>query len=396
MIKKLLFYNLIFIITTSLFIYSCSNDKTIASEDEFLIKAKFENSKGEKIFLYELNVNDKILLDSAVIDENGELIIKRKITEPGFYIFRESGNNFITLVIDKGETIFIKADIRSLAKTYEVEGSKHSELLQEYETFTRNNNKKVEELSIAYEKYKDNKRFIDIKDSLDREFYIILDNQKNKVRNFIKENNNSLASLIVINRRFREHLVISESEDFIYFDILDKTLNKLYPNNKHSIDNHLRVENIRKEREEERLASIRLAEGKQIPFFKILSVNGDTIKSTDLIGKYSVVYFWASFNASSRLLNQQLNSVYKKYKKLNFQIIGISLDSNIDALKAAIKLDKTEWLHLSDLHGWDSPLVHDFYIKKLPKIFLIDKNSFILSNDIKYKELNEKLNQIFD
>jgi len=396
MIKKTFFFNFSIIIFSFLLLISCSNDTEIASENEFIIKAKFENSKGEKIYLFELNVNDKVLLDSAFIDENGEISIKRKIEEPGFYILHESGNNFINLVIDKGETILIKADIRSLAKTYEVEGSENSKLLYQYELFTSKNNKKVDVLSQAYENNKHNPRFIEIKDSLDQEFTKILNEQKKTVKDFLKKNNTSLASLIVINRRFREHVVVSENDDFIYFDMLDKTLTKLYPTNKHTIDNHLRTEIIRKEKEEESLANIRLAKGKKIPFFSMFSINGDTVNSDEFKNKYCIIYFWASFNASSRLLNQQLISIYKKYKKQNLQIIGISLDTNPDYHKAAIKIDKTEWLQLNDFLGWDSPVVYDYYIKKLPKIFLIDNNSCIVGNNLKYNELNQLLNQIFD
>ncbi len=385
-----------FIIVLIILFSSCStnHNKDKAGDDEFLIKGKITNSKGEKLYLYELNINDKILLDSAVIDENGDFLIRHKIEEPGFYILYESGNNFITLVVDKGETISITADIRSLAKTYNVEGSEGSILLHQFETFTYENNKKVEKLSFEYEKNKNKPDFAKIIDSLDNEFFKILDDQKAKVKDFLKKNPGSLASLIVINRNFREHPVISETDDFYYFDLLDKKLSARYPGNKHVVEHNKRTNQMRMEREEANRAAIKLAPGQKIPYFSMLSINNDTVSSTDFENKLLVLYFWASWDASSRLTNLKLVPFYKKYHKKGVEIIGISIDDNPETWQAAIKIDKTPWIQLCDFRGKDSPVVKNYYIKKIPRLFLVDKNMCIIENDIDFETLEKKVSDI--
>ena len=55
---------LILLLIVSSIIISCNKNSYRASNDEFLIKAIFSNSKGEILYLYELNVHDKTLLDS--------------------------------------------------------------------------------------------------------------------------------------------------------------------------------------------------------------------------------------------------------------------------------------------------------------------------------------------
>ncbi|HRS53933.1 MAG TPA: TlpA disulfide reductase family protein [Bacteroidales bacterium] len=382
---------LILLLIVSSIIISCNKNSYRASNDEFLIKAIFSNSKGEILYLYELNVHDKTLLDSAKINEDGQFVIKHKINEPGFYLLYQNKNNFITLLANKGETIEITADLQQLARTYNVKGSPGSSLIHEFEAFTRENNKKVEKLSLAYEKLKNSPQILEIQDSLNNEFKIILEDQKKKVKSFITKNNNSLASLIAINRRFREHTVVSEKDDFIYFDLLDRTLSAIYPNNKHTIEHHKRVNAIKLEQEEARLAKERLAPGKKAPHYELPSIEGKIINSENLKGKIVILYFWASWNALSRQLNPKLVNIYKKYKNKGLEIVGISLDNVNDIWRAAIKLDKLEWIQLNDFLGWDSPVIKDYYVKKLPHLCLIDAEGNIIENNTNIDEIQNKI-----
>jgi len=94
------------------------------------------------------------------------------------------------------------------------------------------------------------------------------------------------------------------------------------------------------------------------------------------------------------LTNLKLVPFYKKYHKKGVEIIGISIDDNPETWQAAIKIDKTPWIQLCDFRGKDSPVVKNYYIKKIPRLFLVDKNMCIIENDIDFETLEKKVSDI--
>ena len=58
---------------------------------------------------------------------------------------------------------------------------------------------------------------------------------------FINKNSNSLASLIVLNYSFGMNPVLSPEKDFAYYQKLESTLFRKFPENKHVKFHHQRV-----------------------------------------------------------------------------------------------------------------------------------------------------------
>ena len=126
----------------------CGGNK--ADKNSFVIKGKLTNTKKDSIYLEELTSKQMIGVDSAVVSEEGEFYFKVKPKEIGFYILKLRKNNFITLLIDNGETVEIVADAKQLLKTYTVSGSKGSELIKELDDHLQLNYIKVDSLSKIY------------------------------------------------------------------------------------------------------------------------------------------------------------------------------------------------------------------------------------------------------
>jgi hypothetical protein len=107
---------------------SCSNNN---SESGFELTGKFTNFNGETIIFEQMAPDGLKALDTAIIDENGEIKINVAIPEKGFYRLKISDKNFATFILDTNEKVTVGGNAADFGNTYTVEGSPDSKLFWE-------------------------------------------------------------------------------------------------------------------------------------------------------------------------------------------------------------------------------------------------------------------------
>lgn len=121
---------------------------------------------------------------------------------------------------------------------------------------------------------------------------------------------------------------------------------------------------------------------------------GNPYSLTDLRGKYVLINFWSSTNPISKLENSKLIDIYQKFKNSNFEILGISFDTEHQAWTKAIEDQQLYWKNISDLQGINNAAGQLYGIRALPQNILIDPNGIILARNIYDEELASKLNEL--
>jgi len=372
----------------------CGGNK--ADEKSFVVNGKFTNTKKDSVYLQELTTKKTIGIDSAVISEEGEFHFKVNPKEIGFYIVKLDKNNFITLLIDKGETVEVTADAKQLLRTYTVLGSKGSELIKELNTRLQTNYDKVDSLAAIYNESKGKPDILEIKASLDSTYKVIFLDEKSYLQNFIDKNTSSLACLIAIYQQFGREMMFNFNikEDFAYFMKLDKALMAAYPDNQHALDLHERIAEIKRIDAEKDLAESKLAVGSKAPDFTLETPEGKEVSLSSFKGKNVLIDFWASWCAPCRAENPNMVKLYKKFKDKNFTILGVSLDQDKELWTKAIKLDKLIWTQVSDLKYWSSPIAKLYNVEAIPFSVLIDEDGKIVAKGLKGDSLATKVAEI--
>lgn len=119
---------------------------------------------------------------------------------------------------------------------------------------------------------------------------------------------------------------------------------------------------------------------------------GKELSLSSLKGKVVLVDFWASWCAPCRKENPTVVKMYNKYHAKGFEIFSVSLDQDATAWKTAIQKDGLRWTnHVSDLMGWESPIVKQFGIQGIPYTVLINKEGKIVGVGLRGLDLERKL-----
>jgi thiol-disulfide isomerase/thioredoxin len=114
---------------------------------------------------------------------------------------------------------------------------------------------------------------------------------------------------------------------------------------------------------------------------KFTSVDGKAIDLSKLRGKVVLVDFWATWCPPCREEVPNVVAAYQKYHDKGFEILGISLDQDKDALLAFTKEHGMVWPQYFDGKGWDNDISKGFGIEEVPTMWLVGKDGKLITTD---------------
>ena len=86
--------------------------------------------------------------------------------------------------------------------------------------------------------------------------------------------------------------------------------------------------------------------------------------------------------------------LYGKYKDKGLGIVGISLDEDIDAWKAATQQLNIPWPQMSDLKGWENAAAQQFSVTSIPHTVVVDQQGKILKRGLRGQRLEEFVSDV--
>ena len=356
-------------------LYSCSN------KTEFTLSVSSDIDSDEMAYLVQYKENVPVLKDSmSVVD--GKFVFSDSIVVPEMhYIFFKNIKGNIPVVLEPGNINInlYKDSIRSSKIT----GTKSND---DFKLYIDQSSSLINELNNIQNEINYNIALNDslLVDDLEKQFVEMRNKLTDYEFNFMKDNNDSYISALILQRMVFERSIDYDQADSI-MNTFDQSLKLTSP--------YTAVEKIIENFKLSNTEAPRI--GSFAPKFSGPGLNGEVISLDGINSKYILIDFWASWCAPCRVENPGLAELLTRYSKDDFSILGVSLDMNMASWKKAIEMDGIEsWIHISNLKYFNDPIakLYDISAEGIPSSFLLNPERKIIARNIKGEDLEFVLN----
>lgn len=131
----------------------------------------------------------------------------------------------------------------------------------------------------------------------------------------------------------------------------------------------------------------------KLPDIQLNFQNNNTIFLSQLEFEFVLLVFWGSECDVCEMILPQFINLYNTYDSLGFEIVGISMDDNLEAWQNSIDKNGYPWKNHCDGLGWNGPIAEEYNIFGTPTILLLNKDLEIADFPKSINEIQEFLYQ---
>jgi len=359
-------------IALSFLLLSCSTES-----EKFKIIGTTDLDDGKKIFRVVADQNNQPIVLDTIIVSKGRFKFQGTVIEPDInFLYIEGIQGNIGFIIEPGT---IKANIlKDDLGSSEFKGTASNDSYVLYKDETKSLINSLNEIATEYE------RAIALGDDL---LGNDLAEQHNDLRKKVKEyeikfiqtHKNSFFSALFLEKYLSAKDLDIELAKAYYNNLDDKIRNTQTGNNIYNLMN---------------VSKKKIEVGELAPRFEGPDPNGSILKMNDLLGKVTILDFWASWCRPCRVENPNFVRIYNKFNGKGLNIIGISLDRDKNNWIKAISDDGLVWSQISNLKFWNDPIAKLYNISFIPQTYILDEEGRILSTNLRGAFLERKIEEI--
>lgn len=366
------------------------------SKETVIVNGTIQNPKGDYLKMWRVDINKPQPLDSVKVRNNGRFRFTIPVSQPDFFQVGWSPNEFITLVLHPGDRVSLGFSGDLLHRDYTVSGSDDSEKVRLLESKLYETRRKLDTLRIAHDAVFDDPAGQVAADSIETRIVDVVTDQRNFSIDFILNNLNSLTSIMAIYQKFNEETyVLYETRDLQLMKLLTDTLTVKYPASQQV---KAMAEDFKREFNNMKMRQFsRVVEGMEPTELNpsLTDINGRKIALSSLRGKYVLVSFWSAASAECLSNNLELKELYKNYNRRGFEIYQISIDTDEERWRRAVRFDELPWISVREDDPSNLKYAYIYNVQSLPANYLYDRQGEIIGTNLFGRTLAIKLEQLF-
>jgi thiol-disulfide isomerase/thioredoxin len=333
---------------------------------------------GSKVIIYSLKDNRTNVIDTLVINKGRFSGKFPKSTEPAMYFmvvnnssipyFPESEDLKATIYKDSIQASFVTGNLQN----------------ESYREFAKNSRKVIKLRTEISDSYRAAKRANDgvLIKKLQQQNVMVTNNEVAFKKNFAKENPNSIFALLLVSEMLSQKQLNAREASDLVANFSPKIGSTDIAKEITATAQNLKNSDV----------------GGKAPAFTAKTPEGGNLSLKDAMGEYTIIDFWASWCGPCRKENPNVVRVYNNYHDKGLNIISVSLDKagQKDRWIKAIKKDKMDWFHVSNLQFWQDPIARQYGVRSIPATFLLDKNGIIIAKNLRGNALDAKVGALLD
>ena len=369
-----------------LLLFACNQGPTVK------IKGSIKKSDGITLYLDKLHVASAETIDSVKLDKDGEFHFKTKLSQSGFYLLRLSNGKLITLLANPEEEIEVNSISTHMSRAYVVSGSNGSLLVKDLNDKLRETKDSIAVIRKQLKEKKSELNYPSISQNLLAKYAKIVQDQREFSTNFIMKNATSLSSYLALYQKINEKTyTLNENSDIKFVKIVASSMRALYPEHEYTKAVLANLADMQKNLASLKLKNLIQEQAINYPKLNLKNTNGKKVNLSSFHGKLIVLSFWASQNPASRKQNKTLKKIYAKYKNKGLKIYQVSVDTDENLWKEAIKKDGLKWTNVCEPKNGSLLAISNFNVKQIPANYIISKKGNFVGKNLYGLALEEKI-----
>ena len=334
-----------------------------------------EVEDGTEVFLKKADENNQLVDVDTTSIESGSFTFTGNSTSPEvhYVVVDKLGGN-IPVIIENGEIeLSAQKDSLGFAKIKGTPQNKYfSDFLKESRAMS----------SRAQSMYADMREATTRRDtvamnSLRDEYFELQEEAKKFELDFAKENPEALISLMILDRAFVTKSISQEEVETLF----------------EALSPEIKESDVGKKLKEKLAKGKSTAVGAKAPNFSAPTPTGEELALNDVLGKATILDFWAAWCRPCRAENPNVVKIYNKYHEKGLNILGVSLDRKAEDWKKAIADDGLVWNHVSNVQYFDE-IAKLYNVNAIPATFILDENGVIVAKNLRGPALEEQIAQM--
>ncbi|GEM_PF-4677017 len=340
--------------------------------------------------LYYLNDDYQLIDMASEEDENGNISFRKDSIPFGYYQLRINNQAIAPLIISDHMPFSISGDFNLSAPNLTISGNEATKTLWQLSNLKNQVNQEIAKVVKAIPDSTKTELYPQIKDSINARIQSVLSNGYEEAQLLLSKNAGHLVSKDILQLKAGNHYFFDPAHNSkVYAKVSNDLLNK-YPDYPPILQFKAQVDSLLNWNAFDK----RSREGSTIPSISVPDAWGEVIRIDSLIEAPTLLVIWNSQQEASREITKQLMRWSRSYRNKGLKIVMLSTDKDRAQWLQAIKDDRLALLHLSDLKGEDSPVIHELGLPSIPQLLLIDSNKKIVKRCTELEMLHDSLQQL--
>ncbi len=368
--------NSIVILLVGFLLFSC-NTKPEGFTLNGTLRGEIKDST--QVFLKKIGENNQPVEVDTATTTNGEFTFTGISDTPELhYIFVEQLPGYTAVILENGEILFnAQKDSMGFA---EIKGTFQNDTFSDYMVQSRELATKAQSIQKDMQAASGEAAL-----ALGDEWKEFQEEYKNFELAFVKNHPDALISALLLERAIATKTVEIEEIESLY-EGMTPAIKDSQPGKRIQEG----IERLKKSEEASKNTDI----GAKAPDFSGPNPEGKEIALTDVMGKLTLIDFWAGWCRPCRAENPNIVAVYNKYHDKGLNVLGVSLDRTEEAWKKAIEEDGLNWNHISNIAYFDDQIAKLYNVDAIPAAFLLDENGVIVAKNLRGPELEQKVAEL--